>query len=373
MNSVGRVALVLASSTGGTGRHVASLASGLVREGVTVTVFGPLATEDRFGFTATGARFHPVEIPASPQPADVMAVRTLRSALGQPAGGGFDVVHAHGLRAGLVASLARRAGQPLLVTWHNVVAAEGMRGWLYRRLERHVARRADVTLGVCGDLVERARALGAKRAELAAVPAPPLPAPTRTRAEVRAELAVDEQQPLVLSVGRLHPQKGHDVLIAAAARWRGRVPMPLVAIAGDGPAREDLAGRIAVAGAPVRLLGHRSDVAELLAAADVVVATSVWEGQPLLVQEALRAGVPLVATAVGGVADVVGDAAELVPTGDVSAVAAAVTRLLDEPQTRAEYARRGPRRARTWPSEADALAQVRAVYAGLLPGPEVVG
>lgn len=365
MNVVGGVALVLASSTGGTGRHVASLAGGLVADGITVTVFGPAATEERFGFTAAGARFHPVEIPASPTLSDAVAVRALRSAL-RSAGGGFDVIHAHGLRAGLVAALVRPHGQPLVVTWHNLVMASGTRGWVHRRLERHVARVADVTLGVSADLVARARALGARDVRLAAVPAPPLPAPSRTAEEVRAELGVEPGRPLVFSAGRLHPQKGYDVLISAAARWRSRTPTPMVVIAGGGPAHADLAERIEGSGAPVRLLGYRRDVADLLAAADVVVATSVWEGQPLFVQEALRAGAVLVATAVGGVGDIVGDAALLVPAGDVAAVDAAVVRLLDDAGLRREYAIRGPRQAATWPDEAAAHAQIMDVYAELV-------
>lgn len=184
---------------------------------------------------------------------------------------------------------------------------------------------------------------------------------------MRAELfGALPDAPLVLGVGRLHPQKGYDVLIAAAARWRGRRPPPLVAIAGAGPAQQDLEQQIDASGAQVRLLGHRADIADLLAAADIVVATSVWEGQPLLVQEVLRAGVCLVATEVGGVPDIVGDAAVLVPAGQVDAVDDAVQRLLDDPRLRQTHAARGPVQAATWPSEAGALAQVVGVYTDLL-------
>ena len=144
---------------------------------------------------------------------------------------------------------------------------------------------------------------------------------------------------------------------------RRRHATPFVVIAGSGPAKADLTARISSSNAPVTLLGQRSDIADLLAAADVVVATSVWDGQPLFVQEALRAGAPLVATAVGGVPDIVGGAAVLVPAGDVDA---AVLRLLDDPQLRARYASCGPRHAATWPDEADATAQVVAVYAEVI-------
>ncbi|MEU5943212.1 glycosyltransferase family 4 protein [Micromonospora sp. NPDC047548] len=363
----GTVVLLLASSTGGVGQHVRSVARGVTAAGVSVLVCGPAATQDQFDFTAVGARFAPVEIPASPSPADARAVSALRRAL---AGETVRVVHAHGLRAGLVATLARPAA-PLVVTWHNAVLAGGVRGQLSRLAERVVARSARVALGASADLVERVAALGAADARIAPVAAPTLPAPRRRRPAVRAEFGVVPGQPLVLSVGRLHPQKRYDVLVDAAVRWRTRTPSPAVVIAGSGPAYLQLAARISAARAPVTLLGHRTDVADLLAGADVAVVTSDWEARQLFAQEALRAGVPLVATAVGGLPELVGDAAVLVPAGDVDAVDAAVRSLLDDESLRADLARRGVARAATWPTEEDTVAALLDLYAQL--GPDAAG
>ncbi|MFI7221517.1 glycosyltransferase family 4 protein [Micromonospora maritima] len=359
----GTVALVLASSTGGVGQHVRSIARGLAEAGAAVLVCGPAATQDQFDFTGAGARFSPVEIPASPTPGDARAVTALRRALAQTP---VDVVHAHGLRAGLVAALARPTA-PLVVTWHNAVLAGGLRGAASRLVERVVARSVRVALGASADLVERAAALGATDARLAPVAAPTLPAPRRRRAAVRAEFGVTGDRPLILSVGRLHPQKRYDVLIDAAARWRTRTPAPAVVIAGSGPAYLPLAARISAARAPVTLLGHRTDVADLLAGADLAVVTSDWEARQLFAQEALRAGVPLVATAVGGLPELVGDAAVLVPPGDVDAVDAAVRELLDDAARRTELSRRGAVRAATWPTEADTVAALADLYAQLTP------
>ncbi|MBQ1062020.1 MULTISPECIES: glycosyltransferase family 4 protein [Micromonospora] len=359
----GSVALVLASSTGGVGQHVRSIAGGLTEAGASVLVCGPAATEEQFGFTGVGARFTPVEIPASPTPGDARAVTALRRALADTP---VDVVHAHGLRAGLVAALARPTA-PLVVTWHNAVLAKGLRGAASRLVERIVARSVRVALGASADLVDRAAALGAADARLAPVAAPTLPPPGRRRAAVRAEFGVTADRPLILSVGRLHPQKRYDVLIDAAARWRTRIPAPVVVIAGSGPAYLPLAARISAARAPVTLLGHRTDVADLLAGADLAVVTSDWEARQLFAQEALRAGVPLVATAVGGLPELVGDGAVLVPPGDVDAVDAAVRDLLDDPVRRAEVGRRGLARAATWPTEADTVAALADLYAELTP------
>ncbi|GIF60901.1 glycosyl transferase [Asanoa iriomotensis] len=359
----GAVCLVLASSTGGVGQHVTSLVRGLSAGGATVTVAGPAATETQFHFTAAGAaRFVPVEIPANPTLNDRRAIGALRAALADD----VDVVHAHGLRAGLVAVLAKPR-QPVVVTWHNAVLARRLRGYASRFAERVVARNATVCLGASEDLVDRARALGARDARLAPVAAPELPEPRRGRAAVRAEFGLHRDQPVVLSVGRLHPQKRYDVLVEAAATWRDLQPMPAVLVAGSGPAYLPLAALISSEHAPVTLLGHRGDVADLLEAADVAVVTSDWEARQLFAQEALRAGVPLVATAVGGLPDLVGDAAVLVPPGNVAAVAEAVRELLGDEAKRAEYRARGLQRAKTWPTEEATVAQLEAIYAELAP------
>jgi glycosyltransferase involved in cell wall biosynthesis len=360
----GSVCLVLASSTGGVGQHVTYLVRELAASGATVTVCGPAATEELFGFTRAGAnvRFVPVEIPANPGPSDGRAIGALRRVLTGP----IDVVHAHGLRAGLVAALARPT-QPLIVTWHNAVLATGLRGQASRLAERVVARAARVTLGASQDLVDRATALGATDARLAPVAAPAAAAPRRTRAAVHAELGIERDRPMVLSVGRLHPQKRYDVLVDAAARWRTLYPSPVVVVAGSGPAYLQLAARISAARAPVLLLGHRGDVPDLLAAADVAVVTSDWEARQLFAQEALHAGVPLVTTAVGGLPDLVGDAAVLVPAGDVDAIATAVADLLADPALRDDLRRRGTARAAQWPTEQETVDLVRAVYAEVTP------
>jgi glycosyltransferase involved in cell wall biosynthesis len=356
------VLLVLASSTGGVGRHVRALAAGLVESGARVVVCGPAATEDLFSFTAVGARFTPAEIPVRPHPVrDAVAVAAVRRAAR-----GAQVVHAHGLRAGLVSALAvRTLARPLVVTWHNAVLAEGARARVLATLERVVARSADITLCASDDLVHRVLTLGGRDARMAPVAAPALPAPRRAAAEVRAELGIDGR-PLVLTVARLHPQKSLDVLVEAAGRWSGREPRPLVAVAGSGPAEADLRAQIDRTGAPVRLLGHRDDVADLLAACDVAVVTSRWEARQLFAQEAMRAGRPLVVTAVGGLPGLVGDGAVLVPPGDVDAVTAAVERVLDDPGHAAALAARARAVAAGWPTPRDTLEAIQAVYAELV-------
>ena len=343
-----KVGLLLATSTGGVGAHVRSLAAGLVARGHEVTVVGPPATEELFGFSSTGARFSPTH-----GRLDVRAVRSR----------GVEVLHAHGLRAGLLGGLAK-GRTPLVVTWHNAVL-DGEHGPAARHAlalgERIVARRASVTLAASDDLADRARALGARDVRVAPVALDP-PPPTRDRDQVRAELGLAPTDRLLLTVARLHPQKALEVLIEAATGW----PDAVVAIAGDGPLHATLTAQIAATHAPVRLLGRRSDVPDLLAAADLAVLPSRWEARSLFAQEALRAGIPLVATAVGGLPGLLGDGAELVPAGDVGALRHAVAELLADDTARTALVARGRARAAAWPTERDTLDQVVGVYAALL-------
>jgi glycosyltransferase involved in cell wall biosynthesis len=180
---------------------------------------------------------------------------------------------------------------------------------------------------------------------------------------VRAEFRLRPDVPFILSVGRLHPQKRYDLLVEASARWRDLTPVPFVAIAGSGPSYMTIAQLASEKHAPIQLLGRRSDVPDLLGAADLAVVTSDWEARQLFTQEALTAGVPLIATAVGGIPGLVDDAAVLIAPDDVDALDRAVRDMLANPAMRADYAARGPQQAATWPDEAATVTQVRAAYA----------
>ncbi|WP_030389225.1 glycosyltransferase family 4 protein [Streptomyces sp. NRRL S-241] len=349
-----RTVQVLGGGAGaGNSAHVRSLATGLAARGVRVTVCAPVQAEGEYDFTGAGAQFAPD------------AVSVLRAACA-----GADLVHAHGVRAGMRAALAMRGRRvPLVVSWHGEgPTAAGALGRLSRLLERHVARAAAVVLGASSDQVDLARLRGARDARLAPVAVPTGPADAGAAADpgkVRAELGAVER-PLLIAVGSLVPHRGYSVLLDAAREWRGLDPAPLLVIAGEGPLRAELSRRIEAEALPVRLLGRRRDAAQLLAAADLAVLPSRWEARALLAQEALRAGVALVATTVGGVPELVGEGAVLVPPGEAGALASAVTGLLADPDRRAALAAAGRAQASTWPSEDDTVAQVLSVYDELM-------
>ncbi|MBZ3902750.1 MULTISPECIES: glycosyltransferase family 4 protein [Streptomyces] len=353
-----RTVQVLGGGSAVSSAHVRSLASGLVARGVRVTVCAPSDTDGLYDFTGVGA--HHVHVPRSSDPA---SVASLRSACADA-----DLVHAHGLHAGFRATLALgRRTTPLVVTLHTRSYAEGARAHLLRLLERRVAKAAAVVLGTSSDLVDRARSRGARDARLAAVG---LPAPRRAdsgddaerpASKVRAELGATDR-PLLMAVGTLDQYRGHETLLDAARSWRRLDPPPLLVVAGEGPLRSVLQRRIEDEELPVRLVGRRDDVSELIAAADLVLLPGGPEARSVLAQEALHARVPLVAATVGSLPDLVGDAAELVPYGDARALATAVVRLLDDPARREALRDRGTRQAATWPTEDETVAQVLSVY-----------
>ena len=330
-----RVVLVLGPSVGGIGTHVRALAEYCVGQGDQVVVVGPQATEEHFRFTEVGARFAP--------PSQLL--KALKRA---------DVVHSHGFKAAALVNLALvlRRRPRHVVTLHNELPSVG----------RFAVRGPDVVLGASADLVDRARQLGARNAALCPVPAPPLPAPTRPREEIRHELAAADDELLLVSVGRLAAQKSFPVLLDAVAALDD-LPVRLV-IAGEGSERDDLAARIESQQLPVTLLGHRDDIADLLLAADVFVLSSQWEARALVVQEAMRAGAPVVATAVGGLPELVGEAAILVPPHDAPALAREIRRVLTDPAQRDGLRAAGPARAAEWPGYAEALGVARGWYDG---------
>jgi glycosyltransferase involved in cell wall biosynthesis len=395
-----KVAFVLGTTAGGTGRHVQMLVTGCAVRGILSMVAGPAETQLDFGFGAPGVQFEAVQFEAvqfgdRPNVRDGLAVLRLRQVLARS---GADVVHAHGLRAGALTALAlslrpTAAPVPLVVTVHNAPPSSGVTAAVYQALELIVARSATTILCVSADLEDRMRRAGARDVGRALVPSRGQAGlGTAVAGEtVGRELGLGQdkgapghaagapgepsRRPLILAAGRLAPQKGFATLIEAARRWGDLSPAPLLAIAGSGPLRAELTAAAAPLGDAVRFLGHRDDIAALLAAADLFVLPSLWEGQPLVLQEALCASRPIVATRTGGIPDLTGeDGALLIPAGDPAELAAAVRRVLTSDALARRLADGARARARMLPSEHDAVEAAMAVYrrlttAALASGP----
>ena len=206
------------------------------------------------------------------------------------------------------------------------------------------------------------RAAGARRVERAVVPAP-------GKAPCDPGVLADASgRPVVLGAGRLAAQKGFATLLAAAASWQDMDPVPKVVIAGEGPLDAELRRQAAAVGVDASFLGRRDDVPALLAACDVFVLPSHWEGQPLVLQEALRAGAAIVASRAGGIPELAGPEAAylVVRRATWPQLAAGVRAVLTDQSLAARLRAAALRRAGELPTEADAIAAVLDGVCGVL-------
>jgi len=257
------------------------------------------------------------------------------------------VVHTHSSKAGILGRFAARAARvPAIVhtvhgwSFHDRMSPRSYR--LYAGLERAAARvtqrlitvsRADVEKGLAEGIGDRSRYTTIRSAiDLSEYARP------ADRAAVREALDIPGAAPLVITVGRISTQKDPLAFAAVAARVLKTQPHAVLAWVGDGPLRPELERELDRLGirASVRLLGVRGDVPALLAAADVFLLTSLWEGLPRVLVEAAAAGLPAVATRVDGTPELVtdGETGFLCPSGDVETMAGRVGELLANPEAR---------------------------------------
>jgi glycosyltransferase involved in cell wall biosynthesis len=236
-----------------------------------------------------------------------------------------DVVLAHNVSASVVARLTGL--RPLVTVFHGVAAAD------YPDAARILRRTSRTVVTVAAATADRLRAAGLESPVVIENTVFPQ-RPSTSRADVRAALGVGEDTPVALCVARMETQKRHDVLLNAWARLDGDAQLWL---AGDGSLRPVLAEQAAHLPG-VRFLGTRSDVPDLVAAADVTVLTSDWEGMPVAVLESLAAGVPVVASDVDGVRAAVAGGGLVVPRRSPAATAAALRTLLYDRDARAAKA-----------------------------------
>lgn len=259
-----------------------------------------------------------------------------------------DIVHLHLFKARILGGIAARLLRvPIVVeTFHGTLFSEYYRPGMSRllvRVERIFARWMDAVVAV-------SRGIGAELVRLKVAPNDkiyviPLGLDLekfrdhgRARGTLRRELGLAGDVQLVGSVARLVPIKGLNFFVEAAARVTRLIPWAHFVIVGDGPERAELERQVHAhdLGGKVRFLGWRSDLARIYPDLDIVVLSSLNEGTPVSVLEAMAAGRPVVATSVGGVPDVVvdGRTGVLVPPRDVEALAEAITALLKDPESR---------------------------------------
>lgn len=282
-----------------------------------------------------------------------------------------DILHSHLFGSNVWACLlGRLARVPVIVCHEHMWSYDGSRArvWIDRWL---IARwsSAFVAVSEAGlrSMVELER-IRRQDVVLLRNGIPSLPPGDGQR--VRRELGIGADQPVVVSSGILRPEKAYGVLIEAAAKLAGSLPGLRVLIAGEGPERPRLEALIADLGvsAVVTLLGIRSDIPDLLAAADLAVCCSDFEGGPLSVMEYTGAGLPVVATGVGGLPELVhdGENGVLVPPRDPASLARAIAGLLGDPQRRRRMGQAGMELRERGYGGAAFIRRLEALYERLL-------
>jgi glycosyltransferase involved in cell wall biosynthesis len=378
------VARVIARlNIGGPAQHVVLLTAGLDRTRFATTLItGRVGeTEGDFAETARARGVEPVVIselgrairPARDLAALFKLIRMFRHL--RP-----DIVHTHTAKAGTLGRLAARvAGVPLTVhTFHGHV----LDGYFsppvtrfFLMVERRLARTTDRIVAVSPRLRDQLLAMRIGRPDqVEVVPLgldlgrfrqrPP------TAPVLRASLCIAPGAPLLGSVGRLVPIKDLPTLFRAMATLEENGQPAHLVIVGDGEDRTALtrlAGELGLS-TRVHFLGWRSDLETILNELDVVVCSSRNEGTPVALIEAMAAGVPVLSTEVGGVADLVthGETGWLVPPGDPAAMADGIRRLLAEPSLRTCLAAAGQAVALDRYDVARLLSRMEALYTALI-------
>lgn len=352
-----RVLELSAQAAGGVRAHIRQVYQLLAKDGHQVLLAGPSNVILPAPGAVGGAclRTYQIDIGARPSGADLKALRQLKQLAAT-----VEVIHAHGLRAGALAVLAAKrlpaAKRPrVVVTLHNLPVGSAPTRLVGKALHLVVVKGADYVLTVSPDLLEKAKQLGLKAGEIAVVPAPARgcmdhvaqPEISQDSAQsLDAGSGVDsgsgygassdtdcDAAPCLLTIARLAPQKGLDLLLEAATLIKQRGIDFTWLVAGDGPLKAQLNQQIDDAALPVKLLGRREDIGALLSQADVVVQTSYWEGQPLTLREAMQAGRAIVATDVGGSAYTLAGCGQLVEP-QAGPLADAVVAVISDPKRR---------------------------------------
>lgn len=370
-----RVLMVITTlDTGGAEKHLLSLCEGLRRKGHAVDLLflkgaGTLAPE--FEHLDVAVEKVPLEVLFHLPSAAAALARRIRR-------GGYHVVHSHLLKADMLAALAHRlaGGSALVASKHNDERA--LLNPAFGVIHGLLSTRADAVIALSEHV---ARFVGRRgrvdRAKIRTIYYGVDGEALRDRAgdpeRVRAELGLTPRVPVLTMVARFARQKDHPTLLEAARRLKDQGRAFRLLLAGDDPFgdhRRRMEERSAALGLEDRVtfLGLRRDVPALLAASDLFVMPTLWEGLGLVFLEAMAFALPVVSTTVSAVPEVVvhGETGILVPPRDPAALAGAIVRLLDRPEERVRLGKAGRSRLEERFGLARMIEETEGVYRACL-------
>lgn len=269
----------------------------------------------------------------------------------------------------LVLPVAWLAGVPVrMATHHGVVEGSGRlrektHAWLVNHFAAHL-------VAVSDRIRNNAIQEGIRAEKITVIPngITPLQVQGVDRLNIRKQMGLGADDVVLIAVGRLVYQKAHEYLVAAMSDVAPHMPTVRVWICGDGFLREDLAAQIKANGLEksVKLLGTQYDIAKYLAAADVFVLPSRWEGLPISMLEAMSIGLPVIATRVEGVTEVIEDRVQgvLIPVEDKAALSQAILQLATDPALRQQMGASAKQRVH----QAYSLDRMCQAYLDLMTG-----
>jgi glycosyltransferase involved in cell wall biosynthesis len=356
---------------GGAERHVVDLALALHRKGYGVEVACSVAGGLSESLEAAGVPVWPLTgrlVKRRVSPAYARGIRRLLR------GGGFDLVHAHIFASAAAAAIATLGkGLPLVITEHTEASWQT---WRTRWISRWAHRRARHTIAVSTPIERRLIERDGVPSDLVTlIPNAVIPAPDETPDSASTLPDGWPEGPLIGVVARLQPEKGVANFLQAATRVSRIFPEAGFLVVGDGPLREELLSLVERLGISkrVRFLGYRTDSRALMGLMDVLVVPSLTEGSPLIVLEAMAAGIPVVASAVGGIPDQLrhGEEGILVPPDDPDALGEALGALLRDPAYARRLGETGRLRTENEFSHETLVRRIEGVYRAAIDGKAV--
>lgn len=333
-----RVLLIAAATSikGGGEKHVADLLRGIRAAGVEAGLVSPAGGDLAELVAELGVTAYTAELDAGFSAARVRAVRTAIADFAP------DVVHAHGSRAALFARLADpHARDRVVYTVHGIHADKAggaLRKVVFLGAERMLAPRTARFITVADSDIAKGERLGVLHGARARTIYNGIETPESYggSGELRAELGLADDVPLVVSIGRFHEQKDHRTLIESFAILHAANPEARLALVGAGALEGSVREWIVARGLEnaVRIVSPRADVSPLYEDADVIALSSLWEGLPYVILEAMAHRRPVVSTDVDGIPEAVenGVTGLLVGPSDPQALASAIGEILSDPE-----------------------------------------
>lgn len=280
-----------------------------------------------------------------------------------------DIVESHQLKSHALLALTRRKAHVPWAAWHHGYTRTDLKVLAYNHVDRWSLPKADLVVTTCQPFARALASVGISDTRLRVVHNAVVRPRTMAKSWARAQLGLRGER-VVLAVGRLSREKGHDVLIDACASITGPLRGELLLLfAGEGPERSRLERQAKRREVRARFDGHRPELQSYYAAADLFVLPSRSEGSPNVLLEAMAAGKPIVATTAGGIPEIVdARSAALVPPDDAGALAAALVKLLAFPDVAARLAA-GATDAASRFSPDQRAARVLSIYGTLAAAP----